>query len=254
MNRERYTRLEQIPNVGRASAEDLRLVGVSHPRDLIGRDPYAMYEELCRKTQQRHDPCVIDVFISAVRFMQGEPKRPWWAYTSERKHTLAGKDALSLHSRRVMEVIPIGVIHSPYHSKDECPIQPAYASGAEGRVEVFPAYAAGLQDVETFTHIYLLYSFDRAGDIELVRPTFLDDAPHGVFSSRHPCRPNGIGLSVVRLLERQDNVLVVSGIDVLDQTPLLDIKPYMPRYDAVESASMGWASDLPWRPKPSDRE
>jgi len=95
MNREQYTRLEQIPNIGPSMAEDLRLIGVSLPRDLIGRDPYAMYEELCRRTRQRHDPCVIDVFISAVRFMQGEPKRPWWAYTSERKRVLAGMDSFS---------------------------------------------------------------------------------------------------------------------------------------------------------------
>ncbi len=93
MNREKYTRLEEIPNVGPSIAEDLRLVGVSRPQDLIGRDPYQMYEELCCKTGERHDPCVIDVFISAVRFMEGEPKRPWWAYTPERKHRLAGGDA-----------------------------------------------------------------------------------------------------------------------------------------------------------------
>ena len=153
-----------------------------------------------------------------------------------------------------MEVQPIGVIHSPHRIKDECPIQPAFAADAEGRLEVFLEFAAGLQDVETFSHIYLLYAFDRAGEVDLVRPTFLDDAPHGIFSSRHPCRPNGIGLSIVRLLARQDNVLVVGGIDVLDGTPLLDIKPYMPRYDAVESASMGWASVLPWRIKPRGRE
>ncbi|HOO53212.1 MAG TPA: helix-hairpin-helix domain-containing protein [Methanothrix sp.] len=93
MNRKKCTRLEEIPNIGPSLAEDLRLVGVSHPQDLIGRDPYKMYEELCRKTGVRHDPCVIDVFISAVRFMEGEPERPWWAYTSERKHRLAGWDA-----------------------------------------------------------------------------------------------------------------------------------------------------------------
>jgi hypothetical protein len=94
MNREKYTRLEQIPNIGPSLAEDLRLVGVSHPQDLIGRDPYEMYEELCQKTGERHDPCVIDVFISVVRFMEGEPERPWWAYTSERKHRLADRDSL----------------------------------------------------------------------------------------------------------------------------------------------------------------
>jgi hypothetical protein len=93
MSRQQYTRLEQIPNIGPSLAHDLRLIGVSHPQDLIGRDPYAMYEELCRKTGQRHDPCVIDAFISAVRFMQGEPRRPWWAYTSERKRVLARIDS-----------------------------------------------------------------------------------------------------------------------------------------------------------------
>jgi tRNA-Thr(GGU) m(6)t(6)A37 methyltransferase TsaA len=153
-----------------------------------------------------------------------------------------------------MQVEPIGVIHSPFETKDDCPIQPIYASEAEGRVEVYPKFAPALQDVETYSHIYLLYAFDRAGEVKLVRPTFLDDTPHGVFSSRHPCRPNGIGLSVVRLVERQDDILLVSGIDVLDGTPLLDIKPYLPIYDAVPSASMGWASVLQWRPKPGDRE
>jgi len=153
-----------------------------------------------------------------------------------------------------MEFRPIGIIHSPHKTKAECPIQPAFADAAGGRVVVLPQFAAGLQDIETFSHIYLLYAFDRAGEVELVRPTFLDDAPHGVFSSRHPCRPNPIGLSVVRLLERRDNILFVAEIDVLDGTPLLDIKPYMPRYDAKESASMGWAENLPWRPKPRDRE
>ena len=94
MNREQYTRLEQIPNIGPASANDLRFIGVTHPQELIGRNPYDMYRELCRKTRKRHDPCVIDVFISAVRFIEGEPERPWWAYTSERKLMLAGKDLI----------------------------------------------------------------------------------------------------------------------------------------------------------------
>ena len=153
-----------------------------------------------------------------------------------------------------MEVNPIGVIHSPFHTKDSCPIQPTDPSAAEGRVEVFPEYAAGLKDLEAFSHIYLVYLLDRAGEIELVRPTFLDDTPHGVFATRHPCRPNGIGLSIVRLLERQDNVLVVGGIDILDATPLLDVKPYIPRVDAFECASIGWGGDLPWRAKPPGRE
>jgi len=153
-----------------------------------------------------------------------------------------------------MELRAIGVIHSPYVTKDACPIQPVYASEARGTVEVFEEYDAGLKDVETFSHLYLLYLFDRAGQIELVRPTFLDDEPHGVFASRHPCRPNGIGMSIVRLARREANTLVVAGLDVLDGTPLLDVKPYIPRFDVIEGASDGWVGDQPWRPKPGGRE
>jgi hypothetical protein len=83
-----FTPLEQLPNVGPAVAADFRLLGVARPEDLTGRDPYAMYDELCRVTGQRHDPCLLDTFIAAVRFMGGEPARPWWAYTAERKRAV----------------------------------------------------------------------------------------------------------------------------------------------------------------------
>ncbi len=149
---------------------------------------------------------------------------------------------------------PIGVIHSPYKTKEDCPIQPAVRPGAWGSVEVFPAYAEGLKDVETFSHIILLYLFDRAGAVQLQRPTFLDDTPHGVFASRHPCRPNGIGLSIVKLEGRRGEVLQISGLDVLDGTPLIDLKPYIPRFDRVEGASNGWVEDKTWGPKPAGRE
>lgn len=84
--------LEQIPNVGPATAGDLRRLGIRKPLELIGRDPYALYDQLCRVTQQRHDPCVIDVFIAAVRYMEGAPATPWWHYTAERKAQLAAAD------------------------------------------------------------------------------------------------------------------------------------------------------------------
>lgn len=153
-----------------------------------------------------------------------------------------------------MEFAPIGVIHSPFVSKEECPIQPLYAAGAIGRVEVFPDFAAGLKDIETFSHIYLIFLLDRSGDVELVRQTFLDDEPHGIYASRHPCRPNGIGMSIVKLLRRESETLVVEGLDVLDRTPLLDIKPYMPRFDIIRNASEGWTTGKDWRPKPAGRE
>ncbi len=153
-----------------------------------------------------------------------------------------------------MEIDPIGIIHSPFATKEACPIQPIYAAGAVGHVEVFREFEAGLKDVDTFSHIYLLYSLDRAGKVELVRETFLDDVPHGIYASRHPCRPNGIGMSIVKLIKREDNMLTVEGIDVLDQTPLIDIKPYVPRFDIIESASEGWIAGKEWRPKPGGKE
>jgi tRNA-Thr(GGU) m(6)t(6)A37 methyltransferase TsaA len=125
---------------------------------------------------------------------------------------------------------------------------------SSARVEVREEYAEGLKDIETFSHIYLLYSFDRREGVELVRATFLDDELHGIYASRHPCRPNGIGLSIVRLIRREGNVLFVEGADMLDETPLLDIKPYIPKYDAISSANEGWTAGKQWRPKPDDRE
>ena len=153
-----------------------------------------------------------------------------------------------------MDFFPIGIIYTPHKTKDECPIQPVYSANAAGRIEIYEEYTAGLKDIETFSHLYLLYLFDRAGEIELVRPTFLDDKPHGIYASRHPCRPNGIGMSIVRLLRRDANVLVVDGVDILDKTPLLDIKPYIPKFDIIGSASDGWVAEKLWRPKPDGRE
>jgi tRNA (adenine37-N6)-methyltransferase len=153
-----------------------------------------------------------------------------------------------------MNFTPIGIIRTHHLSKEECPIQPAFAAEAEGQVELFRKYEAGLKDIETFSHIYPFYPLDRAGEIEMVRSTFLDDEPHGIYASRHPCRPNGIGMSIVRLLGREENILRVQGVDMLDGTPLLDIKPYIPKFDCITSASEGWTAGKEWRPKPSGRE
>jgi tRNA-Thr(GGU) m(6)t(6)A37 methyltransferase TsaA len=154
----------------------------------------------------------------------------------------------------LIDITPIGVIHSPFADKDNTPIQGAFTPDAKGRVEVYAEYADGLKDIESFSHILLLYLFDRAGEVRLVRPTFLDDEAHGVFASRHPCRPNRIGLTVVRLLSRSGNMLEVGGIDVLDQTPLVDIKPYVPRFDCWPDATEGWLVGREERPKPTGRE
>jgi hypothetical protein len=91
MPRPTISKLEDLPNIGPACAADLRLIGVATPADLTAADPYALYDRLCAKTGVRHDPCVLDTFISAVRFMSGAPARPWWKYTAERKKTLANR-------------------------------------------------------------------------------------------------------------------------------------------------------------------
>jgi len=134
---------------------------------------------------------------------------------------------------------PIGVIHSPFTDKRQTPIQ-ASRSQAMGQVEVYPEFAEGLQDVEGFSHLILLYVFHRSSEYTLRVKPFLDDEWRGLFATRYPSRPNPLGLSVVHLLERHDNILEIEGVDVLDGTPLLDIKPYMPEFDVRTSVHTGW--------------
>jgi tRNA (adenine37-N6)-methyltransferase len=133
----------------------------------------------------------------------------------------------------------IGVIHSPFTDKKQTPIQ-SVRSQAEGRVEVYPEFSDGLQDLEGFSHIILLYAFHLSDGYTLQVLPFLDDRIHGLFATRYPARPNPLGLSVVRLLARQDNWLDIQGVDMLDGTPLLDIKPYNPDFDAYTDTKTGW--------------
>ena len=139
-----------------------------------------------------------------------------------------------------MNVEPIGVIHTPFTTAAGTPIQPALARWAEGRVEVFPQFQPALKDVDGFERIWLVYWFDRASEPRLQVVPFLDDVERGVFATRAPCRPNPIGLSAVRLVRIDDNVLHVSDVDILDGTPLLDIKPYAPRFDHFDVRRSGW--------------
>lgn len=138
-----------------------------------------------------------------------------------------------------MEFKPIGVIHSPYKSHEEAPIQPIF-SDAIGEVEVFPEYKDGLKDLDGFSHIILLYHFHRSDGYSLHVKPYLDDTPRGLFATRAPRRPNPIGLSIVKLVEIKDNVIRVEGIDALDGTPLLDIKPFVHEFDSKEKLRMGW--------------
>ncbi len=138
----------------------------------------------------------------------------------------------------------IGTIHSNHVAAEDTPIQPAFARGCLGWVELRPEFAEGLRDLEGFSHVYLLYHLHRAGPPRLSVKPFLQDVERGVFATRAPCRPNAIGLSIVELLGREDAILRLDGVDVLDGTPLLDIKPYVARFDRVETTRNGWQDDV----------
>ena len=148
---------------------------------------------------------------------------------------------------------PIGIIHSPFKTIEGMPIQSSGAREKLGEVEVYSRYAGGLQDLEGFSHIILLYYFHRAGHARLVVVPFLDSKPRGVFATRAPSRPNPVGLSVVRLVAREGNSLRVKGMDILDGTPLLDIKPYVPAFDVYEASRVGWLRGLKVRAVKSKR-
>ena len=134
----------------------------------------------------------------------------------------------------------IGEIRSPFTQSAGTPVQSALAKAVEGCVEIFPQFAAGLQDLAGFDRVWLLYWFDRAIQSRLVVRPFLDTQERGVFATRAPCRPNPIGLSCVRLLGIDGRQLRIRGVDVLDKTPLVDIKPYVPQFDRFIARRTGW--------------
>ena len=147
-----------------------------------------------------------------------------------------------MEQRRSLELKPIGIIHSPYKSREEAPRQ------GRGRkeiceVEVFPEFEEGLKDLEGFSHIILIYWFHKSKGYSLRITTPWDTVMHGLFTTRSPNRPCPLGLSVVELVSKEGNVLKVRGLDALDGTPLLDIKPYIPSSDAVADAKPGWLKD-----------
>lgn len=134
----------------------------------------------------------------------------------------------------------IGIIHSPFKDVKGTPIQPLGAKGINGRVELFPKYAKGLKDLEEFSHIILLYHFHLLKKVELRVKPYMDNQEHGIFAIRAPNRPNPIGISVVRLLKIEKNTLYIQDVDILNGTPLLDIKPYVPEFDVRKTEGIGW--------------
>lgn len=137
---------------------------------------------------------------------------------------------------------PIGIIHTPFKVANGMPIQSVAAKGVGGSIEVDPIYQTGLKDIVGFSHLLLLYHLHLVEDYKLEVIPFLDDQPHGVFATRSPKRPNSIGLSIVKLLSVEANTLQIEEIDVIDGTPLLDIKPYVPEFDVRITEQIGWFS------------
>lgn len=138
----------------------------------------------------------------------------------------------------------IGTIHTPFVKKEGMPVQPGGAEGIKGIVKLKKKYTEGLVDLEGFSHIYLVYHLHKSKGFNLRVIPFLDDKLHGLFATRAPRRPNAIGISVVKLLNINSNVLEIENVDMLDGTPLLDIKPYIPEFDIHEITNTGWAKDI----------
>jgi tRNA (adenine37-N6)-methyltransferase len=145
---------------------------------------------------------------------------------------------------------PIGTVRSPYHDTSSIPKGPGASHDAEGVLELLPQYEAGLQDIDGFSHLYVIWVFDRSEGSTLLSMPPTDDRPHGVFSTRSPRRPNPIALTVVRLLGRDGNRLHVRGVDMLDGTPILDIKPYLSSIPAAD-IRRGWMEEAEQRRRDS---
>lgn len=156
------------------------------------------------------------------------------------------------HVAAEIHLTPIGVIHSPFKQATGTPIQPCRAGNAPGYVALNPEFAAGLVDLAGFERVWLIYFFHRAAAAKLSVVPYRDTVAHGLFATRAPARPNPIGLSCVRLLEIEGNVLRLAEVDILDGTPLLDIKPYVPQYDNYPVQRCGWVDSVPDKPVVAD--
>lgn len=143
---------------------------------------------------------------------------------------------------------PIGTIHTPHLSREGMPIQPLSATGIKAKVELNPEYVEGLMDLESFSHVILLYHLHESNGYDLQVKPFMDDVIHGLFATRAPRRPNAIGMSTVRLVGIEDNILHVEDVDILDGTPLLDIKPFFSKFDNRPDAVSGWLDET-WKEK-----
>ena len=139
-----------------------------------------------------------------------------------------------------IKIKSIGLIRTPYRKPKGIPIQGKFEKDVTGRAEIFLEYQQGLKDIEGFSHIVLIYYFDRSKDEKLISRPFLEDESHGIFAIRSPHRPNHIGFSIVKIEKVENNIVTFSEVDMLDGTPLLDIKPYVSYFDSRENVKNGW--------------
>lgn len=142
--------------------------------------------------------------------------------------------------RKSITIKPIGIIHTPYKEPKGMPIQGKFKKGVTGVIRLFPGYQAGLKDIDGFSHLILIYHFNRSKEEQLLGKPFLEDTEHGIFAIRSPHRPNHISFSIVKLKSVKDNVIIFSEVDILDGTPLLDIKPYVKHFDSRDKVKNGW--------------
>jgi tRNA (adenine37-N6)-methyltransferase len=137
----------------------------------------------------------------------------------------------------------IGIIKTPYNAIDDMPIQPVGAQEVEGVIELDKEFIPGLMDIEGFSHLILIYHFHLVTKSSLSVIPFMDNKPHGIFATRAPVRPNSIGISTVKLLRVENNMLHIAGVDMVNDTPLLDIKPFFPKYDNRNNVKYGWLEE-----------
>ena len=139
-----------------------------------------------------------------------------------------------------IELTPIGTIHTPLKTVENMPIQPSGAKHVAGTIEIFPEYAEGLCDLEGFSHIYVIFHLHRSAGHKLKVIPFLDTVERGIFATRSPARPNPVGLSVAEIVSVKENIIEIRGVDMLDGSPVIDIKPYVPDFDECSEIRKGW--------------
>ena len=134
----------------------------------------------------------------------------------------------------------IGIIHTPFKTIENMPIQPSADNNSEGWIEIFDEYSAGLADLDGFSHLYLIFHLHKSTRFKLKVIPFLDTVERGIFSTRSPSRPNPVGLSVVKCISVKGNIITIQGLDILDGTPLIDIKPFVPLFEDTKDIRIGW--------------